>query len=61
MRRANDRILKFPLFSNYVTLTSHLHSHLGAIDEWSLMGDITLKAFVRQRINERYQNLAQAI
>ena len=49
----------FLLSTNKVTPTSHLQSHLGAINEWSSMGDITLKAFVRQRINERYQTLAQ--
>ena len=61
MRRANDRNLRFPLTTNEVTPTSHLQSHLGAIDEWSLMGDVTLKAFVIQRIIERYQTIAQTI
>ena len=45
--------LGFLLTVDKVIPTSYSQSHLGAIDEWSSMEDVTLKALLRQRTIER--------
>ena len=49
----NDRVLRFPLTADQVIPTSYSQSHQGAIDEWSLTKDFTLKALLKRRMIER--------
>ena len=44
-----DRVLRFPLNIDQVIPTSYSQSHLGAIDEWSLTEDFTLKALLERK------------
>ena len=48
----NDRVLRFPLTAHQVIPTSYSQSHLGAIEEWSLTEDVTLKALFNTK-NDR--------
>ena len=43
----NDKVLRFPLTVNQVIPTFYSQSHLGAIDEWSSMEDVTLKSLLK--------------
>ena len=45
-------ILRVPLTSNQVNPTSYLQTHLGAIDKWSLMEDLSLNALLKRRVIE---------
>ena len=48
-----DGILRFSLTNDQVIPTSYSLSHLGAIDEWSLMGDFTINALVERKTIEQ--------
>ena len=43
-RKTIAGILRVPLSSDQVSPTSYLQTHLGTIDKWSLMEDLTLNA-----------------
>ena len=45
-----DRVPRFPLTIDQVIPTSSSQSHLGTIDEWSLMEDFTLKALLERKM-----------
>ena len=53
----NDRVLRFPLITDQVIPTSYSQSHLGAIDEWSLMKDFTLRALLKHKMIDDDKNL----